>query len=159
MPVFRTRRRVRHSAQAMFDLVADVEKYPAFVPLCVALKVRKRAVDAQGAQVLTADMEIGYRAIREKFTSRVTLDAANMQILVEYIDGPFSHMENRWSFVAESLADPADAKTCTVEFFIDYAFKSRTFTLLMGGLFDTAFRKFAGAFEARADAIYGTGRA
>ena len=154
MPVFRTRRRVRHSAQAMFDLVADVEKYPAFVPLCVALKVRKRAVDAQGAQVLTADMEIGYRAIREKFTSRVTLDAANMQILVEYIDGPFSHMENRWSFVA----DPADARCCTVEFFIDYAFRSRTFTLLMGSLFDTAFRKFAGAFEARADAVYGTGR-
>ena len=155
MPVFRTRRRVRHSAQAMFDLVADVEKYPAFVPLCVALKVRKRAVNAQGAEVLTADMEIGYRAIREKFTSRVTLDAANMQILVEYIDGPFSHMENRWSFVADADDDGAS----TVEFFIDYGFRSRTFTLLMGSLFDAAFRKFAGAFEARADAVYGLGGA
>ena len=154
MPVFRTSRRVRHSPQAMFDLVADVEKYPAFVPLCLALKVRKRAVNAQGAEVLTADMEIGYRAIREKFTSRVTLDRAKSQILVEYIDGPFSHMENRWTFVA----DPADAQCCTVEFFIDYAFKSRTFTLLMGSLFDTAFRKFASAFEARADVIYGAAR-
>ena len=155
MPVFRTSRRVSHSAQAMFDLVADVEQYPAFVPLCVALKVRKRAVNAQGAEVLTADMEIGYRAIREKFTSRVTLDRKNLRILCTYIDGPFSHMDNRWDFAPE----PGSAEKCRVEFFIDYGFRSRTFTVLMGSLFDTAFRKFAGAFEARADAVYGRGGA
>ncbi|MDB5571666.1 MAG: oligoketide cyclase/lipid transport protein [Hyphomicrobiales bacterium] len=156
MPKFTTRRRVRHSAQNMFDLVADVEKYPLFLPLCTGLKVRKRATDAQGREVLTADMSVGYKAIRETFTSRVTLDRAGMLIHVQYIDGPFSRLDNRWAF--RDLADAArlnDREACEVEFFIDYEFRSRMLGLLMGGMFDVAFRRFAEAFEQRADLVYG----
>jgi coenzyme Q-binding protein COQ10 len=80
----------------------------------------------------------------------VTLDRANLEILVEYIDGPFNRLENRWHFV------PAGDKTCTVEFDISYEFKSRTFALILGGMFDAAFRKFAEAFEMRANRVYGT---
>jgi coenzyme Q-binding protein COQ10 len=135
----------------MFDLVADVERYPEFVPLCQSLHVRRRAVDASGAEVLVADMKVGYLAIRESFTTRVTLDREKMKIQVEYIDGPFSRLENVWAF-----KDEEEAGTSRVEFFIDYEFRSRTLGVMMGSMFDVAFRKFAGAFEQRADKVYGT---
>ena len=103
-----------------------------------------------------ADMEVGYKAIRERFTSRVTLDPAASQILAEYIDGPFSHLTNRWTFVdLESNGNSVSR----VDFFIDYAFKSRVLGLLMGGMFDIAFRKFTQAFEERASKVYGKGTA
>ena len=149
MPELSTTRRVRHSAAHMFDLVADVERYPEFVPLCRSLKVRKRIPEPEGVEILVADMTVAYRFIREAFTSRVTLDRPNLQILVEYLQGPFSHMENRWSF------RPAGDETCEVEFFIDYEFKSRMLAMLMGSMFDLAFRRFAAAFETRADQVYG----
>lgn len=153
MPSFRTKRRVRHSAQNMFDLVADVEKYPLFLPLCTGLRVRKREQDAQGRDVLIADMSVGYKAIRETFTSRVVLDRDAMQILVGYLDGPFSRLDNRWSFRdVEPLGAVAASE---VEFFIDYEFRSRMLGMLMGGMFDAAFRRFAEAFERRADLVYG----
>jgi coenzyme Q-binding protein COQ10 len=135
----------------MFDLVSDVERYPEFVPLCQSLQVRRRATDAAGVEVLTADMKVGYLAIRESFTTRVTLDRTNLKILVEYIDGPFSWLENVWTFTAEG-----EAKTSRVEFFIDYEFRSRMLGALMGSMFDAAFRRFAVAFERRADKVYGT---
>ncbi len=97
MPSYQTSRRVRHSAVEMFDLVADVESYPQFLPLCLALRVRRRE-EEQGLSTLIADMEVGYRAIRETFTSRVTCEPAKLEILVEYIDGPFRYLENRWRF-------------------------------------------------------------
>ncbi len=149
MPSFTTRRRARHSAADMFELVADVERYPEFVPLCRELKVRSRSTDADGKEVLVADMGVAYKLVRERFRSRVTLDKPNLRILVEYLEGPFSHLENRWSF------KPAGESACEVEFFIDYEFRSRTLGLLMGAMFDAAFRRFAGAFEQRADKIYG----
>jgi coenzyme Q-binding protein COQ10 len=148
MVQFTTRRHVRHSAAEMFDLVADVERYPQFVPLCRTLKVRKRIPEPEGVEVLIADMTVAYKFIRETFTSRVTLDRPNLHILAEYIEGPFRSMENRWTFHA------TDAQSCEVEFFINYEFKSRTLGLLLGTMFDTAFRKFAGAFERRADRVY-----
>lgn len=80
MPVFHTTRRVRHSPERMFALVADVERYPEFLPLCEGLTIRSRATDAQGREVLTAEMRVGYKAIHERFTSRVTLDPAGMQV-------------------------------------------------------------------------------
>ncbi|MGO4870969.1 MAG: type II toxin-antitoxin system RatA family toxin [Roseiarcus sp.] len=150
MPSFRNERRVRHSGQEMFDLVADVERYPEFVPLCQALRVRRRTKDDQGVEVLVADMEVGYRAIRERFTSRVTLDRPRLKILVEYVDGPFSRLENIWNF-----RDASEAGFSTVEFFIAYEFRSRLLGALMGSMFDAAFHKFSAAFEARADVIYG----
>jgi coenzyme Q-binding protein COQ10 len=150
LPAFRDERRVRHNAIQMFDLVADVELYPEFVPLCKALKVRSRRAEADGRETLVADMAVGYKLIRETFTSRVTLDKPNLKVRVEYIDGPFSRLENIWTF-----KDEAEGDGSRVNFFIDYEFKSRTLGALMGSMFDAAFRKFAGAFERRADEVYG----
>jgi len=150
VPAFRNQRRVRHSAAEMFALVADIERYPEFVPLCRALKVRRREASAAGLETLIADMEIGYKAIRETFTSRVELNPASLKIRVEYVDGPFSQLENIWSF-----RDEADGGASTVEFYIAYEFRSRVLGVLMGSMFDAAFRRFSAAFEARADKIYG----
>lgn len=133
----------------MFDLVADVEKYPLFVPLCRALKVKSRAAKGDGMTVMVADMTVAYKLIRQTFTSRATLDRPGLKIVVEYLDGPFSRMQNRWNFY------PTGEGSCEVEFFIDYEFKSRTLAMLMGAMFDAAFRKFAAAFETRADEVYG----
>jgi coenzyme Q-binding protein COQ10 len=150
MPQFSTTRQVKHSASDMFDLVADVERYPQFVPLCRSLAVRKRTTDSAGRDVIVADMTVAYKFVHETFTSRVTLDRPKLEILVEYLEGPFERMNNRWSF------RPTSARSCDVEFSIDYAFRSRTLGLLMGGIFDAAFRRFAAAFERRADQVYGT---
>ena len=148
MPTFTTRRQVRHAAADMFDLVADVERYPEFVPLCGSLKIRQRIQEPESVEVVIADMTVAYKLVRETFTSRVTLDRTNLQILVEYLEGPFSHLENRWTF------HPVSERTCEIEFFITYEFRSRMLGLLMGSMFDVAFRRFAVAFEQRADRIY-----
>jgi coenzyme Q-binding protein COQ10 len=149
MPRFHTSRIVSHPANAMFNLVADVESYPKFLPLCRDLKVRERSRLPDGREMLVADMQVGYKAIHESFMSRVTLDWVKREILVEYISGPFRHLENRWNF-SEIGQD-----SCKVEFDIAYEFKSRAFALLVGGMFDAAFRRFAEAFESRADLVYG----
>jgi coenzyme Q-binding protein COQ10 len=150
MPSFKTTRRVRHSAIEMFDLVADVERYPEFVPLCQVLRVRRKTSGADGAETLLCDMEVGYRAIREKFTSRVTLDRPRLKVQVAYVEGPFSYLDNSWSF-----HDEPETHGSRIEFFISYEFRSRILAALMGSMFDSAFRKFAQAFETRADAVYG----
>ena len=150
MPSFRINRAVRHSPRQMYDLVADVERYPDFLPLCESLRVLRRQPGPDGGEVLVAEMGVGYKAIRERFTTRVTLEPEHLRIVAEYIDGPFRHLENRWSF------RDADHGGCTVDFFITYEFKSRTLGLLMGTMFDRAFRKFTDAFEGRADRMYGT---
>jgi coenzyme Q-binding protein COQ10 len=149
MPQFTTTRRVRHSAANMFDLVADIERYPEFVPLCSSLKVRRRIEEPEGVEILVADMTVSYKVVHESFVSRVTLDRPSLQILVEYLEGPFSHLENRWTF------HPKGERVCEIEFFISYEFKSRMLGMLMGSMFDLAFRRFAAAFEQRADKIYG----
>ncbi len=149
MPSFRSERRVRHRSDQMFDLVADVERYPEFVPLCTGLRVRSRRPDGQGRETLIADMSVGYKMIRERFTSRVILDKPRMRVVVEYIDGPFSYMENIWTF-----RDQPEATRSLVTFFIDYEFRSKMLGSLMGSMFDAAFRKFSQAFEERADAVY-----
>ena len=153
MPSFRTARRVRHSAAQMFDLVADVEAYPEFLPLCQDLRVLRRQTGEDGREVIVAEMQVGYKSIRERFTSRVTLDRARLEILVEYVDGPFSRLENRWSFHDEPQA--SGMLLSRVDFFIAYEFRSRTLGLLMGSMFETAFRKFSEAFEQRAHRVYG----
>ena len=159
MPKFSTRRRVKHSAADMFDLVADIERYPEFVPLCRAMRVIRRTQLAD-REVVVAEMTVAYKLIRESFTSRVTLDRVKWTILVEYLDGPFSRMENLWSFRPSGAGEEADAQTgCEVEFFISYEFRSRTLGMLMGAVFDTAFRRFVSAFERRADVVFGPMRA
>jgi coenzyme Q-binding protein COQ10 len=149
MPQFRTKRRVKHSASDMFDLVADMERYPEFVPLCQSMRVRRRTTGGEGIETAVAEMAVAYKVVRETFTTRVTLDRPNLQILVEYLNGPFSRMENRWDF------HPVAERACEVEFFISYEFKSRVFAMLMGAMFEMAFRRFAEAFERRADKVYG----
>jgi len=150
MPQFSTSRRVQHAASEMFDLVADVERYPEFVPLCQSLKVRKRSTDGEGREIVVANMTVAYKFVHETFTSRVTLDRPQLGILVEYLEGPFRRMNNRWMF------HPVDDRSCDVEFFLAYEFRSRALGLLMGSVFDAAFRRFAAAFERRADQVYGT---
>ena len=149
MPQFSSKRRVRHSAREMFDLVADVERYPEFVPLCKSLKIRQRTAKPDGTEIIVADMTVSFKLVRERFTSKVTLDRPNLKILVEYLEGPFSKLENRWSF------EPRSENACDVGFFIAYEFKSRMLAMLMGAMFDAAFQRFAAAFEKRADAVYG----
>ena len=151
MPQLAVSRPVHHDPREMFDLVADVEAYPEFVPLCekLVLKSRKRDGDSE---ILTADMSVGYKSFRETFTTRVALDRATRTIAVSYITGPFRRMNAQWSF------DPAGPGNCVVHFAVDYEFRSRILAVLMGGMFDYAFRKFAEAFEARADKVYGARR-
>jgi coenzyme Q-binding protein COQ10 len=148
LPQFSTKRRVRHAAAKMFALVADVERYPEFVPLCRELEVQSRAPAGEGVEIVIARMTVAYKVVRESFTSRVTLDRPRLRIFVEYLDGPFRRMENRWVF------HPVSEPTSDVEFFISYEFRSRMLAALMGAVFDTAFRKFADAFERRADTVY-----
>jgi coenzyme Q-binding protein COQ10 len=152
MPQFSTRRMVHHNAGDMFALVADVERYPEFVPLCRSMRVIRRIEEPEGVDIIVAEMTIAYKFVRERFTSKVTLDHSNLQILVEYLDGPFSHMENRWEF------EPRGDHACEISFSISYEFRSRALGLMMGAMFDTAFRRFAGAFEKRADQVYGRGK-
>jgi len=152
MPQFSSKHRVPHSAEKMYALVADVERYPEFVPLCHALKIRQRTKKPDGSEVIVADMTVSFQLIRETFTSRVTLDHPNLKIFVEYLQGPFSKLENRWTFESKT------ADSCDVSFFIAYEFKSRMLAVLMGAMFDAAFQRFAAAFEKRADAVYGRPR-
>ena len=148
MPSFATERRVGHSAEEMFALVADVEKYPQFVPLCERLVIRGRKPDG-AREVLIADMTVAYKIVRETFTTKVVLDKAAGTISAEYLDGPFKHLDNLWTFT------PDGPDHCRVRFAIDYEFRSRALSMLMGSVFDKAFRKFAEAFEKRADVVYG----
>ena len=147
MPKFEATRRVAHTPEEMFALVADIKTYPQFLPLCESLTVRSRK-ERDGRTILVADMSIGYKAIRETFTTQVLLNPAEHAIDVKYIDGPFKYLSNIWRF------DPAE-KGCEVHFFIDYEFKSRILGAVMGTMFDRAFRMFSEAFEKRADVIYG----
>ncbi|MEQ1955542.1 type II toxin-antitoxin system RatA family toxin [Mesorhizobium sp. CN2-181] len=149
MPKFETTRHVRHAPEAMFALVADVERYPEFLPLCEALSVRSRK-DRDGQTILVADMTVGYKAIRETFTSQVHLKPAENRIDVQYIDGPFKYLSNVWRFESAGLG------ACDIHFSIDYEFKSRLLAMVMGSMFDRAFRMFAEAFEKRADIIHGS---
>jgi coenzyme Q-binding protein COQ10 len=149
MPRFSNKRRVRHRADQMFDLVADVERYPEFVPLCQSLRIRQRTTHPDGTELVVVDMTVSFKLVRETFTSRVTLDRANLKILVEYLKGPFSNLENRWTF------EPKGDDACDVGFYIQYEFKSRMLGMLMGTMFDTAFSRFSAAFEKRADQVYG----
>ena len=149
MPSFSNKRRVLHSAPEMFDLVADIERYPEFVPLCQSLKIRQRTPKPDGTEVVVADMTVSFNLVREGFTSEVTLDRPNLKITVRYLRGPFSNMENRWTF------EPKGDNACDVGFFIAYEFKSRMLAILMGSMFDAAFARFSAAFEKRADVVYG----
>ncbi|KEC55521.1 type II toxin-antitoxin system RatA family toxin [Bartonella koehlerae] len=149
MPTFTTHRQISHSAREMFDLVADIKRYPEFLPMCEALIVRS-CKECEGKTLLLADMTVGYKLVRETFTTQVFLQPKEKLIEVKYIDGPFKYLENRWAFHHTEKSN-----VCNIEFFIDYEFKSKMLGLVMGSMFDIAFYKFTDAFERRAHRIYG----
>lgn len=148
MPDFQTRQLIAHSADEMFALVADVERYPEFVPLCTSLEVMSREETPHG-HMLVARMGIGHQALTDSFTTRVELNKAKGEIVARYIDGPFRHLDNHWRFLPKTPA------TCEVDFFISYAFQSALLGVVLGPMFDKAFRHFMTAFKDRADVIYG----
>lgn len=150
MPSFRTTRRVPFTPRQMFELVADVGRYPEFLPLCEALTVRSREHDGD-TEIVTADMTAGYKAIHETFRSQVRLDRARCEVTAAGVPGamgPFSRLENRWQF----HVSPAG---CEVDFYIAYELRSAMLQMLVGALFDRAFRRYTAAFEERARQVYG----
>lgn len=151
MPAFETKRRVPFTAAQMYALVADVERYPEFLPMCTGLVVTSRETKPEG-DALTARMSVGYKSITESFVTRVTLKPEVPEVDVRYIDGPFKYLENRWLF-----QDAGDGSI--VDFHIRYEFKSPMLGVLVGAVFDKAFRKFTEAFEERARVVYGTTKA
>lgn len=147
MASYRTVRRVPFTPEQMFAVVADVARYPEFLPLCEALAVTRRTEREDGRSELVATMTVGYRAITERFTSAVTLDPAEGVIRVRHVNGPFTHLENTWRFVPASSG-------CDVHFAIDYAFRSTMLSLIVGAAFDKAVRSYTQAFEDRTRLIY-----
>lgn len=143
MPGIRETRRLPYSAEQMFDLVADVKRYKEFLPWVIATRIRSDS-DTE----MLADMVVGFKAIREKFTSRVAKNRPN-EIAVHYIDGPLSDLDNVWTFRA------IDENNCEIDFVVDFEFRNRVFQALAGQYFDRAFRKMVAAFEARAHQLYG----
>jgi coenzyme Q-binding protein COQ10 len=140
----RETRRLPYSAEQMFDLVADVARYREFLPWVIATRVRSDS-DTE----MLADMVVGFKSIRETFTSRVMKDRPR-QIAVHYVDGPLSDLDNVWTFRA------IDETTCEIDFAVDFEFKNRVFQALAGQYFDRAFRKMVAAFETRAGELYGS---
>ncbi len=158
MPIFDTTRRVQHSAAQMFDLVADVRAYPQFLPFCTGLELIEQHREGE-REVFVARMQVGFKAVSESFKTRVSCDRAASHIDVEYIDGPFRYLKNRWVF-RDLPQEPNGALGkaqggSQVSFHIEYEFKSRMLALLVGSMFDQAFRAFATAFERRANQVYG----
>ena len=143
MPVHQETRLLPYTPEQVYDLVADVERYPEFLPWCVACRVRKRETPAS----FIADLAVGFKIVREQFTSRITLEPKNT-ITVEYLNGPFEHLRNTWGFKA------APGGTA-VEFFLTFEFRSKLLQAIIGVLFEEAVHKMVGAFEARAAKLYG----
>ncbi len=147
MPSHHETRKLPYTAQQMFDLVADVESYPQFLPWTAAARVRDRR-GIEGGEVMEADLVISFRVFRERFGSRVTLWPADMKIDTEYLDGPFRHMESRWSFREAE-------RGCEVAFDVDYEFRNRILGSAAGLFFNDAMQRVVRAFERRAQALYG----
>ena len=139
-----------HSAEQMYDLIADVSSYPKFLPWCTAARIKstKPAEDGTGT-VIDADLVISFKLFREKFASRVTLNPTASHIDVDYLDGPFRYLNNHWQFNA--LEDGS----CEVDFFVDFEFKSPMLQAVIGLVFNEAMQRIVRAFEKRADELYG----
>lgn len=142
MPTHAEKRKMPYTAEQMFDLVAAVDLYPQFLPWCLASRITRREGD-----VFYADLIIGYKMVREKFSSRVT-GLRPDHIHVEYLDGPMKYLSNHWRFL------PEEDGTCTIDFFVDFEFKTKIMQNLMGLFFEKAVQKMVEAFEERAEALY-----
>ncbi len=145
MPTHAEIRRLAYPPVKMFDLVAGVERYPEFLPWCLMTRIREKS-----ETLLVADMVIGFKVFREKFTSRVSLDQPGLRIDVEYTDGPFRYLKNHWVFIPAE-----DGRECDVDFFVDFEFRSKILQSAISMVFNEAVMKMVNAFEARADDLYG----
>ncbi len=150
MPTHAEERVMPYSAEQMYALIADIERYPEFLPWCTAARMRRRydLPDGEG-EVVEADLIISFKVFRERFGSRVTLRPALRTIDVEYLDGPFRYLNNHWRF------EPRTEDSCLVDFFVDFEFRSAILQKLIGVVFHEAMRRIVGAFETRAAALYG----
>jgi coenzyme Q-binding protein COQ10 len=142
MPRHRETRLLPYTPEQLFDLVADVGRYQEFLPWVAATRVRSNSETE-----MVADLVVGFSALKETFTSRVRKERPR-EIEIDYIDGPLKHLHNSWVFT------PAPEGTA-VDFCVDFAFKNRIFEALAGKMFDAALRRMIGAFELRAEALYG----
>jgi coenzyme Q-binding protein COQ10 len=138
------KRLLPYTPEQLYSLVAEVERYPEFLPWCLAARIRRRE-----GETFWADLVIGFKMIRERFTSKVTLDPEAMRIDVAYTEGPFKYLNNHWIF------NPAPGGQCEIDFHVDFEFKNRVLQGVMSMLFEEAVRRMVQAFETRAKAIYG----
>lgn len=143
MPTHAERRVLPYTPEQLFDIVADIERYPDFLPWCVATRVKSRE-----GNVITADVVIGFKMFRERFTTRDVLDRPR-RIDVSYHDGPFKYLNNHWVF------EPVGDASCDLDFYIDFEFRTRLLQMAVGALFNEAVKVMVSAFEKRAKAIYG----
>lgn len=146
MPVHAEKRKVPYTSRQLFDLVADVKSYPEFLPWCLASRIKSHE-----GNVIYADLVIGFKMLRERFTSRVELheeDPENLTIDVNYVEGPFKYLNNHWKFIP-------DEEGCLIDFYVDFEFRSRLLQRVMQPLFNEAVRRMVAAFEARAKELYG----
>lgn len=144
MPTHAEVRVLHHPAEQLFDLVADVEKYPEFLPWCVDARIRRRE-----GSLIVADLVIGYRVFRERFTSTVVLNRPD-RIDVTYAEGPFRYLNNHWIFI------PEGPDSCTIDFFVDFEFHSRVLQVVAERVFGEAVKLMVHAFERRADELFGS---
>jgi coenzyme Q-binding protein COQ10 len=144
MPTHAERRRLPYTPEQLFNLVADIERYPEFLPWCLAARIRRRE-----GRTIHADLVIGFRMVRERFTSKVDL-SPQRRIDVAYAQGPFKYLNNHWEFA------PTEDGGCEIDFFVDFEFRNRVLQKLIEVLFQEAVRRMVSAFETRARALYGT---
>jgi coenzyme Q-binding protein COQ10 len=145
MPAHRESRRLAHSPEQLFELVADVGRYPEFLPWVIATRIRDRTPAG-----MTADMVVGFKMLRERFTSKVTLDRPRL-VHVDYVNGPLKYLKNDWGF------RPAPDGGAILDFAVEFEFRNPIFQKVAGAFFHEAFRSMVHAFEKRACALYGAG--
>ena len=147
MKIHTERKILPFTPEQIFELVGDVAKYPEFLPWCTGARIRERQETATG-EVMVADLMIGFKMVRERFTSRVTLNRPELRIDVDYINGPFKHLKNHWTFSATPSGQ------CQIDFHLEFEFSSVMLQKLIGVLFHEAVRRMVAAFEARAHKLY-----
>lgn len=146
MPVHAEKRKLPYTPRQLYDLVADVKRYPEFLPWCLAARIKSHE-----GNIILADLVIGFKMLRERFTSRVELhdeDPENLRIDVSYVEGPFRYLNNHWMFLA-------DEDGCLIDFYVDFEFRSKLLQRVMQPLFNEAVRRMVASFEARAKELYG----
>jgi coenzyme Q-binding protein COQ10 len=144
VPTHAEKRLVPYRAEQIFDLVADIERYPEFLPWCRAVRVVKREGNS-----IDADMAIGFKMFSERFRSQVRLDRKASRIDVTFVQGPFKYLTNHWEFI------PREGGQCVIDFFVDFEFQSRLLQRAIELLFNEAVKRMVAAFEGRAHALYG----